>query len=311
MRLIMNNINKNNIHHGELRRARELVAAKAEEMEGEVDATTGISNAEKGGVGSADNQHQIHQSNVDVLHEMDVLAVESMRTNRQWSLLPDGAAFSYSRSYIRGRDGHNWLLMKNIWRRMRYWKVMRAKVKSLKMQCGVGGIGGEEGLEEGNKGVPLIDHDINQGGRESVAIMELKALNANLKSSRPPAIILTKLKVKMRVDHTLMKRLCWALVSKNADSSIKSCHCRTFLMDPAHLIPMMKGLFDRLILNPSRLPTEHGDGIVLSADSTYGNWPTIIIHRKSSYLCQNFGQNNMEIDSIDRSTVFCYVYGTN
>lgn len=105
--------------------------------------------------------------------------------------------------------------------------------------------------------------------------MESETANANLKSSSPPTIILTKLKVKVRVDHTLMKILCWALVSKNVDSSIKSCCSHTFLMDSAHLIPMVKELFDGLFLNPSRLSTDDFDGIVLSADSTYGNLPTI------------------------------------
>jgi hypothetical protein len=46
-------------------------------------------------------------------------------------------------------------------------------------------------------------------------------------------------------------------------------------MDSAHLLPMVKELFDGLFLNPSRLSTDDCDGIVLSADSTYGNLPTI------------------------------------
>ena len=79
------------------------------------------------------------QSDEDVLREMDVVAVESTRSYRRWSALPDGAAFSYNQKYTRGRDGHDWLLRKNIWRRMRYRRENRAKVARLR----IGGEGGE------------------------------------------------------------------------------------------------------------------------------------------------------------------------
>ena len=108
MRVIMSIMRKNIRHQDVLRRARELATARAGEVEGEVDAVAGIGNEEKGGGGS-DNQPQMHQSDVDVLHKMDALAVESWRTYRRWSLLPDRAAFAYnSKSYGRGRDGHDW-----------------------------------------------------------------------------------------------------------------------------------------------------------------------------------------------------------
>ena len=88
------------------------------------------------------------QSDEDVLREMDVVAVESTRSYRRWSALPDGAAFSYNQNYTRGRDGHDWLLRKNIWRRMRYRRENRAKVASLR-------IGGEKGEEEEDRGATL------------------------------------------------------------------------------------------------------------------------------------------------------------
>ena len=118
-----------------------------------------------------------------------------------------------------------------------------------------------------------------------------------------------QLKVKVRVDSTMMKGSLWAMFIKEY-STIQSCCYHTFLMDNAHLIPLVREIFDCLFLNPTHPPTEHGEGIVLSADSTYGNQPTINIHRKSSYLRQNFGKDNGEINSVDRSTVFRFVYGT-
>jgi len=59
-------------------------------------------------------------SDAYVQKEMDVPAVEATRSYRTWLSLPEGAEFVYNQKYIKGREGHDWLLKKNIWRRMRY-----------------------------------------------------------------------------------------------------------------------------------------------------------------------------------------------
>jgi hypothetical protein len=84
------------------------------------------------------------RSDEAVLGEMDVAAVEMTRSYRRWSELPDGTSFSYNQTYVKGTDGHDWLLRKNIWRRMRYRRENRAKVLNLIARGGGVG-GGDEG----------------------------------------------------------------------------------------------------------------------------------------------------------------------
>lgn len=69
-----------------------------------------------------------------VEQEMDVPAVEATRSFRSWQSLPDGAEFVYNQKYIKGRDGHDWLLRKNIWRRMRYRRENKKMVERLKVK---------------------------------------------------------------------------------------------------------------------------------------------------------------------------------
>ncbi len=58
------------------------------------------------------------------------------RSYRRWLVLPDGTSFTYNQTYIRGRDGHDWLLRKNIWKRMRYQRENCAKVLNLRARGG-------------------------------------------------------------------------------------------------------------------------------------------------------------------------------
>lgn len=74
-----------------------------------------------------------------ILEEMDVPAVEATRSYRKWRALPEGSLFVYNQTYIRGHADHDWLLRKNIWRRMRYRRENRAKIAALKN--GPGGLG--------------------------------------------------------------------------------------------------------------------------------------------------------------------------
>eukprot|EP00977_Amphora_coffeiformis_P010463 scaffold2448_cov155-Amphora_coffeaeformis.AAC.7 len=67
-----------------------------------------------------------------VEREMDVAAVEATRSYRRWMNLREGEEFVYNQRYIKGRDGHEWLLKKNIWRRMRYRRENKRMVDRLK-----------------------------------------------------------------------------------------------------------------------------------------------------------------------------------
>lgn len=71
-------------------------------------------------------------SDSQVEKEMDTPAVAATRSYRSWLGLPDGAEFIYNQKYIKGRDGHDWLLRKNIWRRMRYRRENKKMVERLK-----------------------------------------------------------------------------------------------------------------------------------------------------------------------------------
>lgn len=66
-----------------------------------------------------------------VASEMDVPAVEATRSYRAWMALEDGQEFVYNQKYIKGKDGHDWLLRKNIWRRMRYRRENKKMVTQL------------------------------------------------------------------------------------------------------------------------------------------------------------------------------------
>ena len=78
----------------------------------------------------------LHPTDEEILMEMDVPAVEATRSYRKWASLPDGAPFTYNQSYIKGQEEHDWLLRKNIWRRMRYRRENQKKVEELKDEYG-------------------------------------------------------------------------------------------------------------------------------------------------------------------------------
>mmetsp|Transcript_20822 Transcript_20822/g.26287 ORF Transcript_20822/g.26287 Transcript_20822/m.26287 type:complete len:88 (-) Transcript_20822:114-377(-) len=63
---------------------------------------------------------------------MDTPAIETTRSYKAWLALPDGEDFTYNQKYVKGREGHDWLLRKNIWRRMRYRRHNKSMVEKLK-----------------------------------------------------------------------------------------------------------------------------------------------------------------------------------
>lgn len=69
-----------------------------------------------------------------VEREMDVGAVEGTRSYKRWMDLPEGAQFVYNQRYVKGKEGHDWLLKKNIWRRMRYRRENKKMVERLKTE---------------------------------------------------------------------------------------------------------------------------------------------------------------------------------
>jgi len=71
-------------------------------------------------------------SDLEVKLDMDEPAVEATRSYKTWLALPDGAEFTYNQSYTKGKQGHDWLLKKNIWRRMRYRRENKKMVERMK-----------------------------------------------------------------------------------------------------------------------------------------------------------------------------------
>mmetsp|Transcript_27898 Transcript_27898/g.43858 ORF Transcript_27898/g.43858 Transcript_27898/m.43858 type:complete len:314 (+) Transcript_27898:121-1062(+) len=74
----------------------------------------------------------IQPTDQDILQEMDVPAVEATRSYKKWLALPDGEKFVYNQTYEKGKKDHDWLLRKNIWRRMRYRRENKAKVERMR-----------------------------------------------------------------------------------------------------------------------------------------------------------------------------------
>jgi hypothetical protein len=66
-----------------------------------------------------------------IIQEMDVAAVEATRSYKTWQALEDGKEFVYNQKYVKGKESHDWLLRKNIWRRMRYRRENKKMVEAL------------------------------------------------------------------------------------------------------------------------------------------------------------------------------------
>ena len=68
----------------------------------------------------------------EILAEMDVPAVEATRSYQKWLALADKETFTYNQTYTKGHKNHDWLLKKNIWRRMRYRRENSARLAAVK-----------------------------------------------------------------------------------------------------------------------------------------------------------------------------------
>ena len=74
---------------------------------------------------------KLRPSDDDILREMDIPAVEATRSYRKWLTLSDGEKLMYNQEYIKGDPEQDWLLRKNIWRRMRYRRENQQKVREM------------------------------------------------------------------------------------------------------------------------------------------------------------------------------------
>jgi len=65
-------------------------------------------------------------------NEMDVISVEATRSYKAWLKIEDGKEFVYNQTYVKGKEGHDFLLKKNIWRRMRYRRENKMMVEKMR-----------------------------------------------------------------------------------------------------------------------------------------------------------------------------------
>lgn len=116
---------RNNLRdHEALKRARVASLEKQREV---------VDNEEKVIVQAAGKKRKTPStvSDAQVVEEMDVAAVEATRSYRTWRALVDGEEFIYNQKYIKGKEKHDWLLRKNIWRRMRYRRENKKMVRDM------------------------------------------------------------------------------------------------------------------------------------------------------------------------------------
>jgi hypothetical protein len=71
-------------------------------------------------------------SDSQVMKEMDVQAVKATRSYKAWMDLKEGEEFIYNQKYVKGKEGHDWLIKKNIWRRMRYRRENKKMVHQMR-----------------------------------------------------------------------------------------------------------------------------------------------------------------------------------
>jgi hypothetical protein len=118
-------------------------------------------------------------SDAQVTKEMDVVAVEATRSYRKWQTLQDGEEFLYNQKYTKGKEGHDWLLRKNIWRRMRYRRENKKMVQSI--QGTVAAAAADHVNEEGEDEVTaagIVDHALLAANASATSAVEQAQLNA-------------------------------------------------------------------------------------------------------------------------------------
>jgi hypothetical protein len=115
-------------------------------------------------------------SDAQVTKEMDVVAVEATRSYRKWQTLQDGEEFLYNQKYTKGKEGHDWLLRKNIWRRMRYRRENKKMVQSIQ-----GTAAAAADVNDGEDEVTaagIVDHALLAANASATSAVEQAQLNA-------------------------------------------------------------------------------------------------------------------------------------
>jgi hypothetical protein len=100
----------------------------------------------------------------EVMREMDVPAVEGTRSFKSWMALEEGQTFTYNQTYVKGKEGHEWLLKKNVWRRMRYRRENKKMVEQMK---GADPSDCEGDAESLNNHEDQVDHEMMQHSDDS------------------------------------------------------------------------------------------------------------------------------------------------
>jgi hypothetical protein len=100
---------------------------------------------------------KLRPSDHEILSEMDIPAVEATRSYRKWLSLSDGQTMQYNQEYVKGEPEQDWLLRKNIWRRMRYRRENLQKIRVMQQHHQQEQ---ENQVEEGNDGI-IKENDDN------------------------------------------------------------------------------------------------------------------------------------------------------
>ncbi len=147
----------------------------------------------------------------ELRREMDTPAIEATRSYKAWLALPDGQEFTYNQKYIKGREGHDWLLRKNIWRRMRYRRHNKAMVEKVKNNnidgvtgdSGINGISGISGFH-GISSINSIDGINSMNGMPAVPSLPPVPAHPHTHSHLAAAVNEAAVTATQIVDHTLL-----------------------------------------------------------------------------------------------------------
>lgn len=127
---------RNNVKdHQTLKRARHITSndAKQPQDQQQLQTSAPLAKAIKSESGRKRRPATVF-TDTEIVKEMDVAAVEATRSYRKWKSLKEGEVLTYNQSYIKGDPKHEWLLKKNIWRRMRYRRENKKIVEKLKLE---------------------------------------------------------------------------------------------------------------------------------------------------------------------------------
>lgn len=175
MRRIMIARRNNLKDHATLKKARALVVDKISSSSTTQPGTTKKRRTTPSSGGGASGA----LSDAQVTKEMDVVAVEATRSYRKWQTLQDGEEFLYNQKYTKGKEGHDWLLRKNIWRRMRYRRENKKMVQSI--QGTAAAAAADHVNEEGEDEVTaagIVDHALLAANASATSAVEQAQLNA-------------------------------------------------------------------------------------------------------------------------------------